>query len=647
MNKNNSVIARKLFFGNPDQNMPYISPDGKYMAYLAPLEGVVNAWVYPVQDVKSAHPVTSEKNRPIRMYQWAYTSRHILYLQDKAGDENFHIYATNVATGQTIDLTPYDNIQAQIANISPESPKEILVLINDRNPQTHDLYRINIETAERSLVYQNDQGFMRFVTTAQYELRLAGRMTPDGGAQFLELTPAGEWREFLQLPADDSMTTQPLAFDASGENLYLIDSLNRNTSAMMLVNMRTRKSTLLAEDDRSDVNDQIIHPITHQLQAVAFNYERKTWKVLDTSIQGDIDFLSMVANGEMEILSRSADDQFWTVFFLMDNGPLRFYLYDRKAHQAIFLFSSRKELEGLPLAKMHPAVVKARDGLELVCYYSLPAEFGDAKTPDRPLPMVMWIHGGPWARDEWGYNSFHQLFANRGYAVMSVNYRGSTGLGKKYLNAGNLEWAGKMHDDLIDALKWAIENKIADPQKVAISGGSYGGYATLVGVTFTPDVFTCGVDIVGPSNLVTLIESIPPYWAPMIEVFAKRMGDHRTEEGRKLLMERSPLTRAARIKKPLLIAQGANDPRVKQAESDQIVKAMEENNIPVTYVLYNDEGHGFARPENSISFIAIAEAFLAKQLGGRCEPIADAFNKANFKILSGADDVPGLPEALR
>jgi len=329
----------------------------------------------------------------------------------------------------------------------------------------------------------------------------------------------------------------------------------------------------------------------------------------------------------------------------MDDGPLCFYLYDRRARRADFLFTNRESLEGYSLAKMHPVVIPARDGLALVSYYSLPAEWNGYEVPDRPLPLVLWIHGGPWSRDSWGYNAIHQLYANRGYTVMSVNYRGSTGFGKAHLNAGNLEWGRKMHEDIIDAVNWAVAKGIADPGKVAITGGSYGGYETLVGMCFSPDLFACGVDLVGPSNLVTFMETLPPYWAPLLEVFAKRVGDHRTEKGRKMLSERSPLSRVGAIMKPLLIAQGANDPRVKRSESDQLVAAMKGKGIPVVYLLYPDEGHGFARPQNNLPFMAIVEAFLAKQLGGRFEALGSALEGTSLKIEAGQDSISGFEPA--
>jgi dipeptidyl aminopeptidase/acylaminoacyl peptidase len=314
----------------------------------------------------------------------------------------------------------------------------------------------------------------------------------------------------------------------------------------------------------------------------------------------------------------------------------------------IFLFNNRDDIADYPLVKMHDRVIKSRDGLDLVCYLSLPPGSdpdGDG-VPNKPVPLILDVHGGPWARDDWGFNSSHQWLANRGYAVLNVNYRGSTGFGKNFLNASNGQWSGKMHEDLLDAVKWAVDNKIADQDKVAIMGGSYGGYATLVGLTYTPDAFACGVDIVGPSSLVTLLQHVPEYWMPFMPVMKIRVGDVDTEEGRKALLEKSPLTRVDKIKRPLLIGQGANDPRVKQQEADQIVKAMEEKKIPVTYVLYPDEGHGFHRPENNTSFNAVTEAFLAKQLGGRFQPVGEDFKGSTITVPAGADQVPGLPEAL-
>ena len=641
------LIPREVLFGNPDKASIQLSLDGTKISYLAPVDGVLNVWVGPADDPAAAKPVTNDTDRGIRIYFWAYTNEQILYIQDQAGNENWRVYSVNLNTAETVDLTPLEGVQARIQAVSQKFPDEMLIGLNDRNPQLHDIYRVNINTGERTLVQENE-GFVGFVIDHDYNVRFAARMTPDGGIEYFSPTEEGGWEPFMEIAMEDTLTTGPVGFDPTGKILYMIDSRDRNTAALVTLDLETGEQTLIAEDPQADVSDVMVHPTKGNVEAVAFTYERKHWQVLDESIAEDLAYLSTVAHGDVEVTDRTLDDKCWMVAYVMDDGPVRYYRYDCEAQEAQFLFTHRKELEGLPLAEMHPVVIKSRDGLNLVSYYTLPVgsdSDGDAH-PDEPLPMVLLPHGGPWYRDNWGYDSVHQWLANRGYVVMSVNFRGSTGFGKAFINAGNLEWGAKMHDDLIDAVDWAIHEGIADPDKVAIMGASYGGYATLVGLTFTPETFACGVDIVGPSNLVTVLEAIPPYWQPQVELFATRVGDHRTQEGRAFLTERSPLTYVDRIQRPLLIGQGANDPRCKQAEADQIVQAMREKNIPVTYLLYPDEGHGFARPENNLSFFAVTEAFLAECLGGRYEPIGDDFQGSSITVPVGAEEVPGLMEAL-
>jgi dipeptidyl aminopeptidase/acylaminoacyl peptidase len=382
---------------------------------------------------------------------------------------------------------------------------------------------------------------------------------------------------------------------------------------------------------------------------VSFDYLRSEWQVLDPAVAADFTYLKTVADGDFAIPSRSLDNQRWVVAYTTDAGPQRFYLYDRRTRKATFLFADQPELEKLPLVKMHPVVIKSRDKLDLVSYVSLPRwadPDGDGR-PDRPLPMVLLVHGGPNERDHWGYNPEHQLLANRGYAVLSVNFRNSTGFGKAFFNAGTREWGAKMHDDLLDAVDWAVAQKIADPGRVAIMGASYGGYATLVGLTFTPDTFACGVDMVGISNLETWLNTLPPYLAPFIQAYKDRIGDPTTPEGRAFLRQRSPLTHVGRVKRPLLIVQAANDVRVKKGESDQIVKALQDRRIPVTYVLLPDEGHWDWRPENFLAVYATTEAFLSAVLGGRSEPVGEALKGSSLTVPVGADLVLGLSRALK
>ena len=640
------------------------------------MHGVLNLWVAPVNDIAAAKPATKDTGRGIHIYFWAYTSRHLLYLQDQGGDENWKVFSVDLVSGQAKDLTPVESIpgpdgkpmilpsgkpmrpKARLEQVSPKYPDTILVGLNARDPRYHDLYRVNIQTGERTLIQQNP-GFESFVTDDDYRVRFAVRTTSDGGTEILRPVSASDgspsaasevsgWEPFQTISMEDALTTHPMGFDQSGELLYMTDSRGRDTSALTSLDLRTGKTRLLAEDPRTDVAGVLEHPVTYTIQAVAFDYTRPEWKILDPSVRGDLAYLKTAVPGEITVTSRTLDDRLWTVAAIVDDGPVRFYLYDRTAKKATFLFTSRQALEGLPLAKLHPEVITSRDGLNLVSYLTLPvgSDTKRAGRPDRPLPMVLLVHGGPWARDTWGFNGEGQWLANRGYAVLQVNFRGSTGFGKRFLNAGNREWAGKMHDDLIDAVTWAIREGIADKGRVAILGGSYGGYAALVGLTFTPDVFACAVDIVGPSNIVTLLHTIPPYWEPGIAMFATRVGDYRTAEGQRFLESRSPLTFVDRIRRPLLIGQGANDPRVKQSEADQIVAVMRRRGIPVTYVLYPDEGHGFARPENRQSFNAVAEAFLGRHLGGRVEPIGRDFEGSTITVPTGAEDVPGLRAAL-
>ncbi len=640
------LIPRQILFGNPDKAAARLSPDGRHLAFLAPLDGVLNVWVGLTSDVAGARPVTDDKKRGIREYFWAYTNRHILYQQDADGDENWHIYSVDLDSGERRDLTPFEKVAARVENVSEQFPSEILVELNDRDEQFHDLHRIDITSGERELVMQND-GFSGFVTDDDYNLRFASRMNASGGQEYLERTADG-WAPFLDVAMEDALTTNIVGFDKSGTQLYLLDSRGRNTGALFLRNLEESESALILEDERADVSRAMVHPTEKHVQAVAVNYDRVQWTVIDDAIAADLNYLEKLADGEVEVVSRTLDDSLWIVVHHKADGPVRYSLYDRKQRQATFLFTNRSDLEGLPLAQQHARVLTARDGQKLVSYLTLPVASdpdGNGK-PDRPLPMVLLVHGGPWARDTWGYDATHQWLANRGYAALSVNYRGSTGFGKEFVNAANREWAGAMHDDLLDACDWAVNEGIADTDKIAIMGGSYGGYATLVGLTFTPERFACGVDIVGPSNLMTLLETIPPYWQPMIEMMTTRVGDHRTDEGRAFLAERSPLTHVDRIQRPLLIGQGANDPRVKQSESDQIVTAMEAKGIPVTYVLYPDEGHGFARPENRLSFFAIVEGFLAQHLGGRQESIGDDFSGSTVTVPVGAGGVEGLQSAL-
>lgn len=641
------LIPRDVLFGNPDKVGPDLSPDGTRLAYLAPVDGALNVWVGPAGDPSAAVPVTRDDD-PVFQYWFAFDNQHLLYLQDDKGDENNHVYSVNLETGATTDLTPIEGVAAQLEDLSHAHPGHILVGLNDRDPEYHDLYRIDIATGERELVQRND-GFAGFLTDDEYNVRFAIRFLPSGTLEMLERSERGEWQLWTEIPDEDNLSTNPIGFDRTGTRLQMQDSRGRNTSAVFEIDLASGESELISENARADAGIILRHPTERNIQAVSYTYERRDWDILDPAVGDDIAALDALSDGDWNVISRTLDDRKWVVAFVESDGPVPYYVWDRDRKEATFLFTNRDELTQFTLAPMNSEVIEARDGLKLVSYLTLPVGSdpdGDGR-PDEALPMVLLVHGGPWGRDSWGYNGLHQFLANRGYAVLSVNFRGSTGLGKEFTNAGDLEWGAAMHDDLIDAVEWAIGEQIADRDRVAIMGGSYGGYATLVGMTMTPDVFAAGVDIVGPSNLNTLLSTIPPYWEPIMNLFRTRVGDPDTPEGQALLTERSPLTYVDSIRKPLLIGQGANDPRVKQAESDQIVEAMTTKGIPVTYTLFPDEGHGFARPENSLAFFAVSEVFLAEHLGGRHQWIADGdFQGSTIQVPAGAADIPGLEAAI-
>ncbi|MBA2346005.1 MAG: S9 family peptidase [Rubrobacter sp.] len=606
------LIPREILFGNPERTQPRISPDGKRLAYIAPVNGVLNVWVGSVGG-DDFSPVTEDQDRGIRLYFWAEDDRHIVYLQDAGGDENWRLYAVDLESSGTRDLTPFDDVQAQIIDKSRHFPDEILVSLNRRDARLHDAYKLRLSTGELELVAENPGNVAGWVADADFEVRGAVTARPDGGLDLLVRETGSEsWDTAVSWGPEDGLSSGPVGFTQDGRKMYLRDSRDVNAGRLVTLDLATGEVETLVKDSRYDVADVMIHPDTHEAQAVAVERARAEWTVLDEGIREDFEAIRGLARGDFAVSSRDRADENWIVAFTADDGGASYYAYDRLNRKGEHLFDARPDLAEYDLALMQPISFTSRDGLLIEGYLTLPPG------SDREnLPMILNVHGGPWARDGWGYDPEAQWFANRGYACLQVNFRGSTGYGKEFLNAGNKEWGAKMHDDLVDAVRWAVDEGVADPERVAIFGGSYGGYAALAGATFTPDLFRCAVDIVGPSNLITLIESIPPYWEPLKAIFTRRVGDPETEE--ELLKSRSPLFSVDRIGIPMLIAQGANDPRVKQAESEQIVAAMQEKGIAHEYMLFEDEGHGFARPENRLKFYAAAEEFLAEHLGGRAE----------------------------
>lgn len=606
------LIPRAVLFGNPERTSPRISPDGRHLAYLAPDDrDVLQVWVRTI-GADDDRVLTADPKRGIRIFFWAFDGEHLLTMQDVDGNEEWHVYAVHLASGAVRDLTPFPGIQAQPVALSHRRPRELLVAMNREDPRRHDVYRVDLRSGEIALDTPNPGSVVEWEADLSLAVRAARAATPDGGFDLLVRNRAEDaWRIARHWGPEDEGSA--LFFSEDGATLYLSASHDANARRLVALDLATDRERVIAEDPEYDLSDVLAHPTRRAVEAVSFYRERVEWRVIDPSVAGVLQRLVVEVPGDLSVVSRDLADRTWTVAVTRDDGPVWYHVYDRETQALSPLFSQQPKLDGLPLAAMQPIAYTARDGLTVHGYLTTPRHL-----PERNLPAVLFVHGGPWGRDMWGFDAHAQWLANRGYAVLQVNFRGSTGYGKRFMTAGDREWAARMHDDLIDGVEWLVSRGIADRKRIAIMGGSYGGYATLVGLTFTPEVFAAGVDIVGPSNLLTLIRTIPPYWEPLKAIFRRRVGDVETEE--EFLKSRSPLFFADRIRAPLLIAQGANDPRVKQAESEQIVAACREAGKPVTYALYTDEGHGFARPENRLHFYALAEEFLAKHLGGRCEP---------------------------
>jgi dipeptidyl aminopeptidase/acylaminoacyl peptidase len=606
------LIPREVLFGNPERAAPLISPDGTRLAYLAPKDGVLNVWVGTVGE-DDYQPVTRDTDRGIRVYSWAHDGRHIIYLQDVGGDENWRLYSVDLESGTEADLTPFEKVQVQIVHHDKRFPKDLLIAMNKEDERLHDVYHLGLQSRKLDLVAKNPGNVASWVVDANMVVRGALASTPEGGFDLLiRDSGQGDWTPIVSWDPDDALTSGPVGFSLDGNSLFLIDSRGSNAAPLVRLHIESGETEVIARDDLYDVSDVTIHPDSYEVQMVSFIKARVEHHVLDPAIEEDVQAIGRLNPGDFGIYNRTHDDDVWLVGFTEDQRPFSYYAYHRRERRGTFLFHNRPDLAEYTLASMEPCSFKARDGRDIHGYLHTPP--GQDR---RMLPTVLNVHGGPWHRDTWGYDPESQWLANRGYAVLQVNFRGSTGFGKDFLNAGDKEWGGKMHDDLVDAVDWAIASGTADPDRIAIYGGSYGGYAALVGATFTPDLFRCAVDIVGPSNLITFIETIPPYWSTYLAMLHQRVGNPETET--EFLRSRSPLFHVEQIKIPMLIAQGANDPRVKQSESEQIVAAMEAKGIDHEYLLYPDEGHGFAKPENRLNFYAAAEKFLAKHLGGRTE----------------------------
>jgi dipeptidyl aminopeptidase/acylaminoacyl peptidase len=614
------IIDREIFFGDPEISGAQISPNGKFITFTKPFKNVRNIWIKErLEPFEKAKPLTADTTRPIPGYFWSRDSKYVLYVQDKGGDENYRVYAVDpTIAGDPVppakNLTPQEKVRAMIIDVPKNSPNEIVVGLNDRNPQLHDVYRINLTTGERTLVRKNDENIAGWQTDLAGNLRLGIRQTSDGGTEILQLEK-DTLLPIYSVTAEES--AGPIRFTPDGNGFYLeTDKGILDKSQLELFNLKTRKTKLVEKDplNEADFGNAIFSDVTNEILATVYVGDKMRIYPKQAAFKRDFERLKkQIPDGNLGLMSTTDDEQVWIISVSRDVDPGSVYVFDRKRGKVDLLYKSRPNLPTEHLASMKAIRYKARDGMSIPAYLVLPKGI-----PAKKLPTILFPHGGPWARDMWGYSRDAQFLANRGYAVLLPNFRGSTGYGKKFLNAGNKQWGtGSMQHDLSDAVAYLITEGIADPTKVGIAGGSYGGYATLAGLTFTPDLYAAGFDIVGPSNIITLLNSIPPYWAPIKKTFAVRVGDMEKPDEKAMLEKQSPLNSAKNIKAPLFVVQGANDPRVKKAESDQIVVALRDLGRAVEYIVAPDEGHGFAGKENRIAMYTAMEQFFAKHLGGR------------------------------
>jgi dipeptidyl aminopeptidase/acylaminoacyl peptidase len=616
------IIDRELFFGNPEISGAQISPDGRYISFLKPYKDTRNIWVKRTGDPYSAAKlITNDTKRPVTQYFWSRDGKYILFVQDQLGDENYNVYAVDPASspaaGQDVpaarNLTAAKGVRALIYSVPKKDPDIMYVGLNDRDKSWHDLYRVRISTGERTLMRQNTERISGWLFDNTGTVRLAVRTTEKGDTEILRVDPTG----FTQVYSCNVFETcGPDRFSKDNSKVYMeTNKGSPDLTRLVLFDPSTQTEQLVESDplNRVDFGNASFSDITDELIATSYTDERTRiyWKNKDW--EKDYKLLqSKLPNKEITPTSTTNDERLLMVVASSDREPGERYLFDRNTKDLKFQYRAFDKLPRESLAPKKSISYKASDGLVIPAYLTLPVGVAS-----KNLPLVVYPHGGPWARDAWGYDPISQFLANRGYAVLQPNFRSSTGYGKKFLNAGNNEWGQMMQEDLTAGVRYLVSQGTVDPKRVGIMGASYGGYATLAGVAFTPDVYAAGVSIVGPSNLITLQNSIPPYWESGRIILHERMGNPTTAAGRAQLERQSPLNSAGKIKAPLMVVQGANDPRVNRAESEQIVIALRDRGFPVEYILAPDEGHGFARPINNLVLFTSAEKFLAKHLGGR------------------------------
>lgn len=624
------LIPREILFAKPDKFCVRLSPNGRYVSYFARSGSEVRLHVDTIGG-KSMRVFPVKDARNMYAYCWCQTNNHILLPEDNQGDENDHILCLNIKTGEKKNLTPFETFEkskSYIGKLSKDFPNEAIICNNKRNAQRFDAYRINIETGKCERIFENN-AYIGMMFDEKLRLKALARILSNGDVELL--TTRGD--VVFKVPCDEAVCGFFMHFKKNSDILYASCPLGKDKAALISINIKTKEVKTLFESDESDVQLASCDPKTFEPQLVHVNYLRKKDFPLTKTLSRNLAILrKKFGDKEFYIQGRSSDDSRWLVVTEESYEPVKYYLFDNSTKNIKFLFSNQPMLDKYHFQKMEPIIVKSRDGLNLVCYLT---RANGNRIGGQPTPLVAHIHGGPWARDEYGFDKETQWLANRGYAVLQINYRGSSGFGKKFTNAINRNLEG-VRNDIIDAIRWAIDTGIADKNKIAIMGGSFGGYSTLAGLAYTPDFFCCGVDIVGPSNFITLLSSVPEYWKPEMVVWYRTVGNPENPDDIPYMKSVSPLFQKDKIKKPLLVFQGANDPRVAKAESDQIVTALKTRKHPVAYVLYPDEGHGFHREPNIKSRIALTEKFLSKILGGWLEPVKeDELKGSTHQILEG------------
>jgi len=641
------LIARADLLGDPVRYGGQLSPRGDQVAFLAPRDGVSNLWVLSVDAVDEARALTDDRGRGVSSFVWAQDNSTLLFLVDEAGsDEATRLFAVDAAgVAPPRALTP-EGADAEVLGLSARDPGGVVVALRQREEDFADVVRIDIVTGSRTQLYGNSGGYSDFLIDSDNRVRVAMRRVVQGGQEVAARDVSGRWRTLFPISFEDAMSSRLVAFEANGASFLMLDSTDRDRTALVRVDAMTGVKTVVGESARADVVDIWLDPATNAPEAFATEYLRREWRALTPEAQADLDYLDGQLSGEFEIASRNAADTRWLVVEEGPTIPDRSYLYDRAERRLSLLFRHRPALEQAPLQYMTPVEIEARDGLTLVTYLTLPVGSdpdGDAR-PTAPTPLVVAPHDGPWARDSYGFNAMHQWLANRGYAVLSVNFRGSTGFSKAFVNAGNREWGGRVQEDLLDAVRWAIDNRVARADRIAIVGSGFGGYAALAGLTLTPGQFRCGASFGGATSLLTLIEAAP---GPQREELYQRIGDSRLAEGRQALRERSPMTRAGRIEVPLLLSLGGRDARVPRADADQVAQAIRAQGGALTYLVFPDEGSALSHPRNRLSYFTVLEHFLGDCLGGRVEPVGASFEGANIEVYEGAVNVPGLSAFAR